>query len=191
MFNGIVKNQGIIEEIDTKNNFLKIKTNLKKLYLGESIMCSGICLTVSQKKKNTFSVNISPETIKRTNLKNKKKGDIINLEKSLSMGQDISGHLVFGHVDGLVTLEKIKKVADSRLLTFKTSKKLQKFITEKCSVALDGISLTVNDVLNDIFTVNIIPFTWNNTSLKNVEKGSKLNIEIDMLARYVFKALGK
>ena len=191
MFNGIVKNQGIIEEIDTKNNFLKIKTNLKKLYLGESIMCSGICLTVSQKKKNTFSVNISPETIKRTNLKNKKKGDIINLEKSLSMGQDISGHLVFGHVDGLVTLEKIKKVADSRLLTFKTTKKLQKFITEKCSVALDGISLTVNDVLNDIFTVNIIPFTWNNTSLKNVEKGSKLNIEIDMLARYVFKALGK
>ena len=191
MFNGIVKNQGIIEEIDTKNNFLKIKTNLKKLYLGESIMCSGICLTVSQKKKNTFSVNISPETIKRTNLKNKKKGDIINLEKSLSMGQDISGHLVFGHVDGLVTLEKIKKVADSRLLTFKTTKKLQKFITEKCSVTLDGISLTVNDVLNDIFTVNIIPFTWNNTSLKNVEKGSKLNIEIDMLARYVFKALGK
>ena len=170
MFNGIVKNQGIIEEIDTKNNFLKIKTNLKKLYLGESIMCSGICLTVSQKKKNTFSVNISPETIKRTNLKNKKKGDIINLEKSLLMGQDISGHLVFGHVDGLVTLEKIKKVADSRLLTFKTTKKLQKFITEKCSVALDGISLTVNDVLNDIFTVNIIPFTWNNTSLKNVRK---------------------
>ena len=191
MFNGIVKNQGIIEEIDTKNNFLKIKTNLKKLYLGESIMCSGICLTVSQKKKNTFCVNISPETIKRTNLKNLKKGDLINLEKSLLMGQDISGHLVFGHVDGLVTLEKIKKVADSRLLTFKTTKKLQKFITEKCSVALDGISLTVNDVLNDIFTVNIIPFTWNNTSLKNVEKGSKLNIEIDMLARYVFKALGK
>ena len=191
MFNGIVKNQGIIEEIDTKNNFLKIKTNLKKLYLGESIMCSGICLTVSQKKKNTFSVNISPETIKRTNLKNKKKGDIINLEKSLSMGQDISGHLVFGHVDGLVTLEKIKKVSDSKLLTFKTTKKLQKFITEKCSVALDGISLTVNDVLNDIFTVNIIPYTWNNTSLKNVEKGSKLNIEIDMLARYVFRALGK
>ena len=191
MFNGIVKNQGIIEEIDTKNNFLKIKTNLKKLYLGESIMCSGICLTVSKKKKNSFCVNISPETIKRTNLKNKKKGDVINLEKSLSMGQDISGHLVFGHVDGLVTLEKIKKVADSRLLTFKITKKLQKFITEKCSVALDGISLTVNDVLNDIFTVNIIPFTWNNTSLKNVEKGSKLNIEIDMLARYVFKALGK
>ena len=191
MFNGIVKNQGIIEEIDTKNNFLKIKTNLKKLYLGESIMCSGICLTVSKKKKNSFCVNISPETIKRTNLKNKKKGDIINLEKSLSMGQDISGHLVFGHVDGLVTLEKIKEVADSRLLTFKTTKKLQKFITEKCSVALDGISLTVNDVLNDIFTVNIIPFTWNNTSLKNVKKGSKLNIEIDMLARYVFKALGK
>ena len=86
------------------------------------------------------------------------------------MGQDISGHLVFGHVDGLVTIEKIKKVADSRLLTFKTTKKLQKFITEKCSVALDGISLTVNDVLNDIFTVNIIPYTWNNTSLKNVEK---------------------
>ena len=191
MFNGIVKNQGIIEEIDTKNNFLKIKTNLKKLYLGESIMCSGICLTVSKKKKNSFCVNISPETIKRTNLKNKKKGDVINLEKSLSMGQDISGHLVFGHVDGLVTLEKIKKVADSRLLTFKTTKKLQKFITEKCSVALDGISLTVNDVLNDIFTVNIIPYTWNNTSLKNVEKGSKLNIEIDMLARYVFRALGK
>ena len=191
MFNGIVKNQGIIEEIDTKNNFLKIKTNLKKLYLGESIMCSGICLTVSKKKKNSFCVNISPETIKRTNLKNKKKGDVINLEKSLSMGQDISGHLVFGHVDGLVTLEKIKKVADSRLLTFKTTKKLQKFITEKCSVALDGISLTVNDVLNDFFTVNIIPYTWNNTSLKNVEKGSKLNIEIDMLARYVFKALGK
>ena len=191
MFNGIVKNLGRIEKIDTRNNFLKISCDFKSLYVGESIMCSGICLTVSKKYRDSFSVNISNETIKRTNIKYKKIGDIINLEKSLTMGQDISGHYVFGHVDGLVEIKKFFEVSGSRVLTLKTTKKILKFITPKCSVSLDGISLTVNEVKSDYFTVNIIPLTWDNTSLRNIKNGSKLNIEIDMLARYVFRALGK
>lgn len=191
MFNGIVKNLGKIKVIDTEKNFLEINSNFSSIYTGESIMCSGICLTASKIKKNSFCVNISPETIQRTNLSSKQVGDVINLEKSLRLGQDISGHLVYGHVDGLALVEKISKVADSHVLELSTSIALSKFIVEKCSIALDGISLTVNDVTKNLFTVNIIPFTWENTSLKFINPGTQLNIEIDMLARYVFKALGK
>ena len=191
MFTGIIKDIGEIKGFDFKKRVLSIKSNFENLILGESISCSGVCLTVSKYKKKTFYCNLSSETISKTNLKIKKVGDKLNLERSLKIGEDLSGHLVFGHVDGISTLKKIKNDKDSWILSFSLSSNLLKFITEKCSVSIDGISLTVNKVHKNSFDVSIVPFTWQHTSLKYSEIGDKFNIEIDMLARYVFKALKK
>ncbi len=118
-------------------------------------------------------------------------GNKINLEKSLKMGDEISGHLVFGHVDGLSKIKKIINIKNSRIIELIVPKEIMKFLSPKCSISLDGISLTVNKVKKKIIDVSIIPHTWENTSLKFLEEGSLLNTEIDMLARYVFKALKK
>ncbi len=191
MFTGIIKEIGVISSINLKTKVLEIKSNFKKLVLGESISCSGICLTVSKIKKDIFQCNLSSETISKTNIKNKKNGDKINLERSLKMGEDISGHLVFGHVDGQARLDKIIIEKGSWDLIFSTSNELNRYLTEKCSISIDGISLTVNKVYKKSFEVSIIPFTWKNTNLNFSKKGDFFNIEIDMLARYVFKALKK
>ena len=191
MFSGIIKKIGKIELFDKRKNLLGIKSDFKSIILGESISCSGVCLTVSKIKKNIFFCNLSRETLDRTNFSVLDVGDIINLERSLKLGEDISGHLVFGHVDGLSKVDEITNLKDSTILEFKASKEIIKFLTPKCSVSLNGISLTVNKVKKSRFNVSIIPHTWENTSLKSIAVGDLLNTEIDMLARYVFKALNK
>ena len=157
--------------------------------MGDSISCSGICLTVFDIDENSFWVNASVETLNKTNLKFLKIGDLINLEKSMKVGDEIGGHLVYGHVDGLSEVKKIIKSKDSHVVDFEIESALFKFLASKCSITLDGISLTVNSVSKNIFSINIIPYTWDNTSLKNVKVGTRLNTEIDMLARYVYKAV--
>ena len=191
MFSGIIKEIGKIELFDKRKNLLGIKSDFKSIILGESISCSGVCLTVSKIKKNIFFCNLSKETLDRTNFSVLDVGDIINLERSLKLGEDISGHLVFGHVDGLSKVDEITNLKDSTILEFKASKEIMKFLTPKCSISLNGISLTVNKVKKSRFNVSIIPHTWENTSLKSIAVGDLLNTEIDMLARYVFKALNK
>tara|TARA_B100000674_G_C37811842_1_gene901469 strand:+ start:17 stop:592 length:576 start_codon:yes stop_codon:yes gene_type:complete len=191
MFSGIIKKIGKIELFDKRKNLLGIKSDFKSIILGESISCSGVCLTVSKIKKNIFFCNLSKETLDRTNFSVLDVGDIINLERSLKLGEDISGHLVFGHVDGLSKVDEITNLKDSTIIEFKASKEIIKFLTPKCSVSLNGISLTVNKVKKSRFNVSIIPHTWENTSLKSIAVGDLLNTEIDMLARYVFKALNK
>lgn len=193
MFTGIIKNMGCINNIDfCKDNIVEIKSNFKGMFkLGESISCSGICLTVFKSKGKVFWVNASSETQDKTNMNLWKIGDFINLEKSLKVGDDLGGHLVFGHVDGICKVLKITKIKDSRRLDLEIDKKISKFLTPKCSISLDGISLTVNKVEDNNFSVNIIPYTWDNTSLVNIKKGDILNTEIDMLARYTFAALKK
>ena len=191
MFTGIIKNIGIIKEIDLrKDYFIKINSNFEeKLILGESISCSGICLTVKKIFKKNFWVNVSKETIKKTSLKNLKIGSAINLEKSLKVGDEIGGHLVFGHVDGVSILKKLEKLESAFILTIQVNKNLIKYMTSKCSITLDGISLTVNEVRKHTIKISIIPYTWDNTSLKNVKVGDFLNTEIDMIARYTFRAV--
>ena len=148
MFTGIIKNIGIIKEIDLSKNYtIKINSNFeKKIVLGESISCSGICLTVKKVLKKSFWVNVSEETIKKTSLKHLRLGSEINLEKSLKVGDEIGGHLVFGHIDGVSTLKKLEKFEGAFILTIKLKKNLIKYMTPKCSITLDGISLTVNEV---------------------------------------------
>ena len=191
MFTGIIKKVGVIQSWNPKSRVLGIKSGFENLILGESISCSGVCLTVTSYKRDVFFCNLSSETISKTNFKTKKEGDKLNLEKSLKIGDDLGGHLVFGHVDGLSTLNDIKIDKDSWILNFSVSSDLSKYLTNKCSITIDGISLTVNNVDGENFDISVVPFTWENTNLKFSSVGDKFNLEIDMIARYVFKALKK
>ena len=188
MFTGITTNLGKIIKIENIKNpefFIKSSMELKDIKIGSSIMCSGICLTVIKKKKDIFAVNISEETMNITNSSNWKTGSYLNLEKSLKLGDEISGHLVTGHVDGVSQLKKAMMLEKSYLFYFSIPNSLQKFICRKGSVTLDGVSLTVNDVRKKSFSINLIPHTIKHTTLGRIKVGDMVNIEIDILARYV------
>ena len=191
MFSGIITNVGEIIACNKSESILSIKSSIKKINLGDSISCSGVCLTIARIKNNIVDFNISSETKNKTNLMYLNVGDSINLEKSLKVGDEINGHFVFGHVDGLSKILSIKHLEDSKVIEFLAEENIIKYLSPKCSVALDGISLTVNNVSEAKFNVSIIPYTWENTSLKKMKEGDFLNTEVDMLARYVFKALKK
>ena len=191
MFSGIIMNVGEIVAYNKSESILSIKSSIKKINLGDSISCSGVCLTIVRIKNNIIDFNISSETKNKTNLMYLNVGDSINLEKSLKVGDEINGHFVFGHVDGLSKILSIKHLEDSKVIEFIAEENIIKYLSPKCSVALDGISLTVNNVSEAKFNVSIIPYTWENTSLKKMKEGDFLNTEVDMLARYVFKALKK
>ena len=191
MFSGIIEDIGQVKYLGKNREVIAVKTSFSQIKMGESISCSGVCLTVSKIEENVFFSDLSPETLQKTTLSRLKVGSCINLEKSLKMGQEISGHMVFGHVDGLTKINSIKKLKDSWLFEFEADENIMKFLSDKCSIAVYGISLTVNDVSNKYFKVAIIPHTWENTSLKFNKVGDLMNTEIDMLARYVFKALKK
>ena len=192
MFSGIIENKGFVFKFEKQKDFrLVLDTNLKykDIKKGSSVCCNGICLTVISKKKKKkytqLSFDVSQETINCSNFNAIKKGDEINIEKSLRVGDEISGHFVFGHVDDTSKLISVKKVGDSHEIKLEISKKIKKFIAKKGSVSLNGISLTVNQVKNNFIVLNIIPFTWLNTNLKGLKIGDRINLEVDMLARYV------
>ena len=188
MFTGIATNYGIIKSIEgkiTSEYTVESDIDLSKVKIGTSIMCSGICLTVIKKKRKTFAVNISEETLKVTNANNWKIGTKLNLEKSLKVGDELGGHIVTGHIDATTRLLKLRKLKKSSILLFELPNNLKKFICKKGSIAIDGISLTVNDVKEKAFSVSIIPHTSEITTLGNIQKGDIVNIEIDILARYI------
>ncbi len=200
MFTGIITHIGKVEELDSnqkKDLLLKIstkKTTVKRqLEIGCSIAINGICLTLISKKisgeKIIFSFQASKETCDKTTLKNWKVGEKTNVEFAMRMGDEFGGHMVLGHVDTTAKITKIKAVKDSHHFVFKAKKELMKFITQKGSVVIDGISLTVNDVTSDSFSINIIPHTLANTALIDSKIGDKVNLEIDVIARYVSKLL--
>ena len=198
MFTGIVSRVGKIEDISHPNDWeLSISIikssqsdnpfELDKLIIGASIACSGICLTLKKIADNLLFFDVSDETASKTNFLHWKVGTIINLEKSLKVGDEIAGHFVSGHIDGVTELKDKKFLKKSTLLNFFIPKKIEKFICEKGSVTLDGVSLTVNKVLKNKFSVNIIPHTNKITTLGKLKKGDKVNIEVDILARYINK----
>ena len=196
MFSGIIENFGKVKKFEKKGNYLlRLSTNFKNkdIKKGSSISCNGVCLTAHTIKKNDRFVDIdfdvSKETIKCTNLSNLKKGSIVNLEKSLRIGDEISGHFVFGHVDCTTEILKINEVSKSYEVILALTKETKRFIVRKCSIALNGISLTVNKVSKGKFSVNIVPYTWKNTNFHSVQEGEIINVEVDMLARYVTQHL--
>jgi len=188
MFTGIITDVGTVEALEQRGDLravVKAHYETQTISGGASIACSGACLTVVDKGADWFAVDISKETLDHTTLGAWSVGSRINLERSLRMGDELGGHMVSGHVDGVATVLSLIDEGDSRRLMIRVPGPISRFIASKGSVALDGISLTVNEVEADVFGVNIIPHTWEETTLADVGPGSRLNVEIDMLARYV------
>ena len=192
MFTGIVIDVGIIKSLKKTKKEIEMTIyteNIVSLKEGMSISCAGICLTVvsfkNYEKGYLFNVFASNETLSKTTLSNYEEGNRINLEKSLALGDEMDGHIVQGHVDGVAEITKIEQDGESTRFTFKIEPNLVKFIAPKGSVALDGTSLTVNNVDNDKFDVNLIPYTLAHTTWKHNSKGDRVNIEVDILSRYV------
>lgn len=189
MFTGLIQDIGHIKEINegSGDTLIKVHTgiDLNTIDIGASIACNGVCLTAIDKGESWFSVEASAETLSKTELGNWSNETRINIETSLKMGDEIGGHFVFGHVDGLASLAKIIPSGDSYVLDIQPPPELMPYIAQKGSIALNGVSLTVNAVFDEYFQINIIPHTWEHTNLKEKKLGEHLNIEIDMLARYV------
>ncbi len=193
MFTGIVEIVCPIKKINQKE--LVIITELEDLKQGDSISVNGICLTIrdikKEKKHSNISFDISPETFLRTNLRYLRTGDFVNIERALRIGSKLDGHFVTGHIDDISKVLSIKKIKDSYEFEFSVPDKLEKFIAEKGSVAIDGISLTVAKKIKNKFTVAIIPYTFYNTNLKSRKIGDFVNLEVDIIARYVDSILSQ
>ena len=193
MFNGIVYNQGIIKSIKKSSRYVKgslvieISSNIsfKKTDVGESVSCDGVCLTLIKILKKSFLFYLSKETLKRSNFKNTKIGKFVNIEKPLFHGKKISGHYVQGHVDTTSRVQRIKIIDRSWYVKFSLDKKYKKFIVEKGSICINGVSLTISDVNNKSFEITIIPHTLKLTNLINLKKGDIVNIEFDMIGKYL------
>ena len=189
MFNGIIYNQGIIDKIIKRSKGLNIfvKSNLKvsKTDIGLSVSCDGVCLTLISFKSNIMEFYLSKETIIRSKFKFLKIKDKINLELPLKYGTKISGHICQGHVDTIGVVKNIKKIDKSFLFDFEIPAKQRKHIIEKASICVNGISLTISKVTKKGFQIWIIPHTFKITNLSKLKKGSLVNIEIDILSKYV------
>ena len=189
MFNGIIFNKGLITKILKRrkgiNIFIKSNLQLSKRDIGVSVACDGVCLTLISIKKKIMEFYLSNETINRSKFNHIKLRDKINLELPLKYGQKISGHICQGHVDTVGKILSIKKIDKSYLFNFEINKKERKNIIEKASISINGISLTISKVTNKGFQIWIIPHTYQFTNLSSLKKGSLVNVEIDILSKYV------
>ena len=189
MFSGIIKHTGKISKIYIKNNncIIEILSKIKfsKSEIGSSISCSGACLTLEKYKGNLSKFYISKETLNRTNFKSTNRGDLINLEKSLKYGDRISGHFVQGHVDTTSIIKKIYFVGKSWFINFKLTKKYKKYLIQKGSITINGISLTISKILKDGFQITIIPQTLKLTNLIYLKEKDIVNVEFDILGKYI------
>ena len=192
MFNGIIYNVGRVSFLQKRNKsiLLGIKSSLKlsKSDIGSSICCDGVCLTLSNLKKNTFFFYVSQETINRSNFKFVKLGQLINLEKSLVYGNKISGHFIQGHVDAIAEINSINFIDKSWVVKLQLQNiRLSKFLVEKASISINGVSLTISKVKGKNFYLNIIPHSLKLTNLKNLKVKDLVNVELDIFAKYIYK----
>lgn len=188
MFTGIVTDIGTVTARETRGDTrFRIHTGYDTgtIDIGASIACSGVCLTVVQKGSDWFAADVSAETLSRTNLGGWQDGSRINLERSLKVGDELGGHIVSGHVDGVGQVVTVKADGDSLRIDIQAPVSLAGFIAEKGSITIDGVSLTVNAVADAVFGVNLIPHTQQVTTLGQLKAGDRVNLEIDVLARYV------
>jgi len=196
MFTGIIQNQAKLIKIDnvSKNYTLIVESDieLKKRDIGTSIAIDGVCLTlikykIIKKKKKRLFFNISPETLKISNLDKKELGYIFNLEKSLKYGDEIAGHFVQGHVDDTGKIYSISKIRNSWKFWIIINNKFRKYLIKKGSVAINGVSLTINDIKKNLLRIDIIPHTFKKTNFAHLSKGSRVNLEYDLLIKYLKK----
>ncbi len=196
MFTGIVEDVGRVAAVRPRGGGREVviaprRLDAASLAEGESIAVNGCCLTVETASAEGFTVFASHETLARTNLGRVKVGDELNLERSVAVGGRLGGHIVNGHVDGVGRVSSVRRVGGSVELRIALPPGLSRYVVEKGSVAVDGVSLTVNEVRGDEFTVNIIPYTQDVTTLSRLREGDVVNIECDILAKYVERLLGR
>ena len=195
MFNGIIFNQGKVKKIVNRkkgiNLFLKSNLKLYKKDLGVSICCDGVCLTLISIKNKIIEFYLSKETIKRSKFNKLKINDILNLELPLKYGQKISGHICQGHVDTVARVSKISKVDKSSIYDFSIDINYKKYLIEKASILINGVSLTISKVTKNGFQIWAIPHTLKLTNLKDLKKNDIVNIEIDILSKYVKKFINE
>jgi len=191
MFTGIVTDVGTVRHIEKRGDthvVIATHYDVRDIDIGASIACAGICLTVADKGENSdrwFAVTASNETVSKTTIAKWKEGQPVNLERPLRLGDELGGHIVVGHVDGLAEVVGVASEGESKRLVLTAPKDLLRFIAPKGSVSLDGVSLTVNEIKDVRFGVNIIPHTLKVTTFGAARKGARLNLEVDLLARYV------
>jgi len=184
MFTGLIETTAKITVL--KNNGLELQTELgSQVKKGDSLAVNGVCLTVANNNNNRLAFDFLPETYKSTSFQYLKVGNIVNLERAMAADGRFDGHIVSGHVDGLAKVLDITQRSDTYLLKLQAPDELVKYIAVKGSVALNGISLTVQNVNRDDFEVAIIPFTYEHTSLKTISRNDQLNLEVDLIARYL------
>ena len=194
MFTGIIQAKGSIRDVSSSKEGARLKINSNELNLldskvGDSIAVDGVCLTATEVADNWFSVDVSNETMSCTTFSKLNQGQNVNLEKSLRLNQGIDGHLVSGHVDGVGTVNSIDKDGECIRIKIEVQSDIVKYIAKKGSICVNGVSLTVNSVENNIFDVNIVPHTFSVTTLGELKLNSIVNLEIDQVARYVERLL--
>ncbi len=191
MFTGLVEGKGRILELIPKGKGFEITIessfSLQDSKIGDSISVDGVCLTVVYLREKIFKAHLSPETISRTTFKVKKSGDFVNLERALKFGDRLGGHLVTGHVDGVGTLKKIQKQGDYFLFEVAIHHELSRYAVPKGSIAIDGISLTINEIFEDTLHLMIIPHTFEVTTLGLRKVGDLVNVEMDIIAKMVYQ----
>ncbi|WP_026758329.1 riboflavin synthase [Sediminimonas qiaohouensis] len=188
MFTGIITDIGEVRALENRGDLrarIGTRYDMRSVDLGASIACDGVCLTVVETGADWFDVDISAETVARTNLDAWREGTRVNLERALKVGDELGGHIVSGHVDGLARVASVQDEGDSTRVTLRAPKELARFIAPKGSVALNGASLTVNEVDGCDFGINFIPHTKQVTTWGDVAEGDDVNLEIDTMARYV------
>lgn len=196
MFTGLVVERGRLIEDPSPSGAGGVRMVIghgpeirERLYIGASLAVSGVCLTVTERADGRVTVELSPETLARTTLGDLKKGHEVNLEPALRMGDPLGGHLVQGHVDGTAGVAGRRDLADHRVLAFSIPPQLAPFLVEKGSVTVDGVSLTVSALLPDRFEVALIPHTLEITTLSNLRPGDRVNLEVDVIGKYVQRML--
>jgi len=189
MFSGIVQSKGKVTEFD--GNLLKIESSeiAKENNISESISVNGACLTIVDKDINSFSVNVVEETLKRTSLGKLSVNSNVNLEAALKVGDKIGGHNVQGHVDCTTTVKNIDQVDNSWIVDFYKPLDFAHYFIEKGFIAIDGVSLTITNDIEEFFSIAVIPFTWNHTIFSGYDVGSVVNLEVDMTAKYIEKII--
>jgi len=193
MFTGLVETLGAITALTHAGNGIRLSLKPLSDYevrLGDSVSISGVCLTVTN-NKGDISFDVSPETMKSTNLGELKVGDKVNLERDLRLSDRLGGHIVTGHVDNVGSISSRKPIGEYTFYTFESPPEILKYVVKKGSIAIDGISLTVNDLDSRSFSVAIIPHTLTATNLGEKNIGSRVNLEVDIIGKYVEKLLGK
>ena len=191
MFTGIVEEVGKVLIITNDTLAFTASKTIEDATIGSSICVNRVCLTLISINKNSGTVNIGPETKKLSNIGKLELNDLINLERPLSPQDRFGGHIVQGHIEGMCSIVNIKKNDIAYEIDLKLLKNFDRYIVKKCFVTLDGISLTVNEITKDTFKVSIIPHTWENTNLQNKKIGDRINLETDIVARYIEKFLEK